>query len=54
MSTFMYSDEIDNTWIEFTTAVIMFTTLALFGPIVPFLYPMIYITGLVSLHSKKF
>lgn len=32
----------------------MFTTLVLFGPIVPFLYPMIFLISLVSLHSKKY
>lgn len=54
MSTYMYTDDVDNTWMEYTKIVISFSTLILFGPIVPFLYTMMFIAGLISLHSKKY
>ena len=54
MQTYMYSDEIDQTWKGYTAVVISFSFLIMFGPIVPFLYFMIFLTGIVSLHAKKY
>lgn len=50
----MYTDEIDRTWEGYTAIVISFTTLALFAPIVPFLYTMMFVTGVVDLNAKKY
>ena len=50
----MYSDEIDRTWNGYTAVVISFSFLILFGPIVPFLYFMTFLTGIVSIHAKKY
>lgn len=50
----MYSDEIDSTWQGYTAVVISFTTLALFAPIVPFLYVMMFLNGVVTLNAKKY
>lgn len=50
----MYTDEIDKTWLGYTAVVISFTTLALFAPIVPFLYFMMFLSGVVTLNAKKY
>lgn len=54
MQSYMYTDEIDQTWQGYTQVVVAFSTLIMFGPIVPFLYSMIFINGIVSLHAKKY
>lgn len=54
MQTYMYTDEIDRSWEGYTAIVISFTTLALFAPIVPFLYTMMFVTGVVDLNAKKY
>lgn len=54
MQTYMYTDEIDRTWEGYTQIVISFTTLVLFAPVVPFLYMMMFLMGVVSLNAKKY
>lgn len=54
MQSYMYNDEIDQTWQGYTKVVVSFSMLIMFGPIVPFLYTMIFINGIVSLHAKKY
>ena len=54
MQSYMFTDEIDKTWQGYTKVVISFSMLIMFGPIVPFLYFMIFVNGIVSLHAKKY
>ena len=54
MSTFMYNEEIDRTWLGYIKVIIIFTALALFAPALPFIYFMLYITGVIGLHSGKY
>lgn len=54
MQTYMYNDETDLTWQGYTELVITFTTVILFAPIVPFLLPLMLVSGIISLNSKKY
>lgn len=54
MDTYMYNDEIDNTWLGYIKLVSIFTALTLFGPALPFLYVILFLTGVIGLHSGKF
>lgn len=53
MENYMHSDEIDRTWEGYNQIIIAFTTLVLFAPIVPFLFLMMFLVGVVSLNAKK-
>ena len=54
MQTYMHNDEIDRTWEGYTEIVISFSSLCLFAPIVPLLYVMLYLSGIVFLNVKKY
>ena len=54
MDSYMYNEEIDGTWLEYTKIIIIFSVLSLFGGIFPFAFVMLYLTGAIGLHSGKF
>ena len=50
----MYNEEIDGTWLGYIKLISIFTALALFGPALPLIYVMLYLTGVIGLHSGKY
>jgi hypothetical protein len=54
MQSLMFTSEIDSTWLGYVNLINVFTALAMFGPALPLLYVMMFISGLVRLHSSKY
>ncbi len=54
MHTYMFNDQIDNTWTAYMNIITVFTALALFGPALPFVYVLLFVSGVVRLHSSKY
>ena len=54
MSTYMYDDELDKSWLGYIKFVGLFSSLALFGNALPLIYLMLYLTGIVGIHAGKY
>jgi len=50
----MFNGEVDNSWIGYMNVISVFTALALFGPALPFVYVMMFVSSLVRLHASKY
>lgn len=54
MSSYMYDDELDRSWLGYIKYISIFTSLALFGNALPLIYVMLYLTGIVGMHAGKY
>jgi hypothetical protein len=54
MESYMYDEELDNTWSGYLKIINVFTATALFAPALPFSYAMMFITGIIRLHTSKY
>ena len=54
MSTYMYDDELDKSWLGYIKFILLFTSIALFGNALPLIYVMLYLTGIVGIHAGKY
>ena len=50
----MFNQIIDNSWIGYMNVINIFTALAMFGPALPFVYVLIFVSTLVRLHASKY
>jgi hypothetical protein len=50
----MFNEEIDKSWMGYMNVINVFTALALFGPALPFVYVMMFFSGIVRLHAGKY
>lgn len=54
MESFMYSQEVDMTALSYVDFIVRLTVLALFGPSFPLSYCLLYVNGILALHTNKF
>lgn len=54
MDTYMYTEELDRSWLGYMNIVNVFAATALFAPALPFSYAMMFLTGVVRLHASKY
>lgn len=54
MDSFMYNEEVDNTSVSYTDFVVRLAALTLFGPSLPFAFILMYVNGILALHTNKF
>lgn len=54
MESYMYNEELDNSWQGYMAIINVFTATALFAPALPFAYVMMFITGIVRMHTSKY
>lgn len=54
MESYMFNEELDNSWQGYMAIINVFTATALFAPALPFSYAMMFITGIIRLHTSKY
>lgn len=54
MDSYMYTEELDNSWVGYMNIVNVFAATALFAPALPLAYTMMFLTGIVRLHASKY
>jgi len=54
MESYMYNEELDNSWLGFMNIINVLTVAALFAPALPLAYAMLFITGIIRLHAAKY
>lgn len=54
MDSYMYTEELDNSWVGYNNITNVFAATALFAPALPLSYTMMFLTGIVRLHASKF
>lgn len=54
MASYMFNEELDNSWQGYMAIINVFTATALFAPALPFSYAMMFITGIIRLHTSKY
>ena len=54
MESYMYNEELDQSWMGFTNIISVFTAIALFAPALPFSYAMLFVSGIARLHFAKY
>lgn len=54
MDTYMYTEELDSSWLGYMNIVNVFAATALFAPAYPLAYAMMFLTGIVRLHASKY
>jgi hypothetical protein len=54
MESYMFNEELDNSWSGYMNVITVFTATALFAPALPFSYAMMFFTGIIRLHASKY
>lgn len=54
MDSYMYTEELDSSWVGYNNITNVFAATALFAPAIPLAYTMMFLTGIVRLHASKF
>ena len=54
MDSYMYTEELDCSWLGYMNIVNVFAVTALFAPAYPLAYTMMFLTGIVRLHASKY
>jgi hypothetical protein len=54
MESYMFNEELDNSWMGYMNIINVFAATALFAPALPFSYTMMFIAGIVRLHASKY
>jgi hypothetical protein len=50
----MFNQIVDNSWMGYMNVINIFTALSMFGPALPFVYALTFISTLVRLHASKY
>ena len=54
MDSYMYTEELDQSWVGYMNIVNVFAATALFAPAFPLAYTMMFLSGIVRLHASKY
>jgi len=54
MSSYLYDDVLDKSWMGYIKFISVWTAIALFGNALPLTYVALYLKGLIGMHAGKF